>query len=113
MKISYWHEFIIKNKVEYTEIIQNDLTNYYADYYCIPTILHSGTIEFKIRGENITLKISKIKSEIVEEGELRIYLRQVEKDWDIVIKQEDRNLIIGRNFNQVFFGNLEIEILFK
>jgi hypothetical protein len=113
MKIAYWHEFIIKNKVEYTEIKQNDLTNYYANYYCFPTILHSGTVEFKMRGENIVLRISKFKSEIVEEGEIRVYLRQVGDDWDVVIKQGERNLIIGRNFKQVFFSDLEIEILFK
>jgi hypothetical protein len=113
MKILYWHEFIVKNKIEYTEIIQNDLTNYYADYYCFPTILRSGTIEFKMRGEKIVLRITKFKSKIVEEGEIRVYLRQVEKDWDVVIKQGDRNIIIGRNFKQVFFSDLEIEILFK
>ena len=113
MKIEYWHEFIIKNKIGYTEIIQNDLTNYYADYYCFPTILRSGTIEFQMRGVDITLRVSKIKSEIVEEGEIKIYLRHIEKDWDVVIKQGDRNIIIGRNFKQVFFSDLEIEVLFK
>jgi hypothetical protein len=100
MKIAYWHEFIIKNKVEYTEIIQNDLTNYYANYYCFPTILRSGTVEFQLRGENIVLRITKMKSEVVEEGEIRVYLRQVGDDWDVVIKQEKEILLSAETLSK-------------
>jgi hypothetical protein len=113
MEAKYWHEFILDNNVEYTEIIQNDLLNYYSDYHCIPFKLYNGTVEFRMRGEDIRVRATRLKSDVIEEGELRIYLRQVGKDWDIVIKQGERNIIVGRNFKQAFLSNLEIEVLFK
>lgn len=104
--VNLWHEFILRNEIGYVEIIQNDMFNY-AYYICYP-FKFNGTVEFEMK--NIKLRITKLSN--TEKGEIRIYLRQIEKDWDIVINEGKKSIIVNKNFKQVFFSDLEIEILF-
>jgi hypothetical protein len=109
----YWHEFVARNKGEYVELYQYDLPNCLSDYRCYPLKLNHGTVEFEMGDGNIKLRITKLKDYTPEKGEVSIILAQAESGWNIVIKQGGKNTIIDKNFKQVFFGDLDVEILFK
>lgn len=111
-KWRYIHQFILKNNPDYTEIIQNDLCNYY-EANC-PTIYIEKSNEIIYKVGQKTIRIKKLNKNISKTGALIIDTAfSSEKRERIDITTDDKTtIIIHRNekLSQIFLENILIEI---
>jgi uncharacterized protein YhbP (UPF0306 family) len=108
-KWNYIHQFILKNNPDYTEIVQNDLCNYY-EANC-PTLFIEKNNAIIYRTGKKTIKIKKLDRNISQIGSLIIDIGYSKDKSRIDITTEDKKVItVYEKLNQVFLEDILIEI---
>lgn len=111
-KWNYIHQFILKNNPDYTEVVQNDLCNYYESNCPTLFIEKNNTVIHKI-GQK-TIKIKKLNKNISKKGTLIIDTAFSDRKGErIDITTDDKTTISiykDEKLSQVFLEDILIEI---
>jgi sensor domain CHASE-containing protein len=110
-KWNYTHQFIVKNNVDYIEIIQIDLYNYYECNCPVIFIEKENAILYKIGQKKLTLKIKKLNKNISQIGKLIIDTAFSEGKSRIDITTEDKKVItVYEKLSRIFLEDVLIEV---
>jgi hypothetical protein len=108
-KWSYSHQFILKNNIDYAEIVQNDLYNYYESNYPTITLEKGNGVVYKM-GQK-TIKIKKLNKNISQIGKLVIDIGFSKGKSRVDITTEDKKVTtIYEKLSQTFLEDVLVEI---